>query len=166
MNTAGQVSTCVQVFNPFPQPVLIPGQVIMGELESVEVLRVIKERENTGEDQNFSRSRRVVFTPNDSQRGLDEINPLVSENERMTHVSRKCVSGEFFAGSQRVPRKHGVKVITSHGAEAGQQTEIIASQWTEIINGDASHGAEAGQQTEIIAGQRTEIIKGDTGCGA
>ena len=46
VNTAGQVSTCVRVFNPFPQPVLIPGEVIMGELEPVEVLRVIKEKEN------------------------------------------------------------------------------------------------------------------------
>ena len=46
VNTAGQVSTCVWVFNPFPQPVLIPGEVIMGELEPVEVLRVIKEKEN------------------------------------------------------------------------------------------------------------------------
>ena len=68
-----------------------------------------------------------------------------------------------------------MRVITSGGAEASQQTEIIAGQWTEIINGDTSCGAEAGQQTEIInedpshvaeAGQWTEIINGDTGCGA
>ena len=166
VNTAGQVSTCVRVFNPFPQPVLIPGEVVMGELEPVEVLRVLKEKENLGEDQNFSRSRRVVFTPNDSQKGLDEINPLVSENVRMTHVSRKCVSGEFLVGARRVPRKSGIKVTTSRGAEAGQRTKIIAGPRTEIINRDASQGAEAGQRTETIAGLRTEIINEDTSQGA
>ena len=38
VNMAGQVSTCIRIFNPFPQPILIPGEVTMGHLEPVEVL--------------------------------------------------------------------------------------------------------------------------------
>ena len=56
VNMAGQVSTCIRIFNPFPQLVLIPGEVTMGHLEQVEVLRVVKEKENIGEDQNFGQS--------------------------------------------------------------------------------------------------------------
>ena len=57
VNTAVQVSACIRVFNPFPRPVLIPGEVTMGHLEPVEVLQVVKEKENIGEDKNFGRSR-------------------------------------------------------------------------------------------------------------
>ena len=168
VNTAGQVSTCIPIFNPFPQPVLIPGEVTMGHLEPVEVLQVVKEKENIREDQNFGRSRRVVFTPGDSKRDVANVNPLVSEPARKMHVSHRCMSVEFLAGARRAPRKNGMHVIASQGAEASQWTEImfadkgadasqstkiITSQGTEIINGDASHVAEASQWTEILNGE-------------
>ena len=66
------------------------------------------------------------------------------------------MSAEFLAGAQRAPRKSGMHVIVSQGAEA--------SQWTEIMF--ASQGADAGQSTEIITGQGTKIINGDTSCVA
>ena len=44
VNTAGQVSTCVQVFKPFPQPVLIPGEVIMGELNQLKSYESLKRK--------------------------------------------------------------------------------------------------------------------------
>ena len=59
----------------------------------------MKEKENIGEDQNFGRSRQVVFTPGDSERDIDNVNPLVSEPARKMHVSCKCMSVEFLAGA-------------------------------------------------------------------
>ena len=126
-----------------------------------------------------------MFTPGDSERDVDNVNPLVSEPARKMHVSCRCMSAEFLAGARRAPRKSGMHVIASQGAEAGQwteimfasqgadasqSTEIITSQGTEIINGDTSCVAEAGQRTEIINGdashvaeasQRTKILNRD-----
>ena len=82
----------------------------------------MKEKENIGEDQNFGRSRRVVFTPGDNERDIDNVNSLVSEPARKMHVSRRCMSAQFLAGARRAPRKSGMHVIASQGAEASQWT--------------------------------------------
>ena len=69
VNTEGKVSTCIRIFNPFLQPALIPGGVTMGELEPVEVLKVVKDKENEGEDLNLETCRHIVFTT-DVRQGL------------------------------------------------------------------------------------------------
>ena len=164
VNTEGKVSTCVRVLNPFPQPILIPGEVTMGHLEPVEVLRVVQEQENEGESQNFGHCRRIVFTPNECKE---------TGYEKVTNARHPCVSAEFRAGARRAPKRRRMnendKRSSQEGAEAGPRTERIklcASQ----------NGAEAGPRTEIInqsasqvwadAGPRTERIKGDASCRA
>ena len=173
VDTKGKVSTCIRILNPFPQSILIPGGVTMGELEPVEVLRVVKKKENGGEDLNFSHCRCIVFTT-DGRQGTNNT----------THDRCQGVQAEFRAGARRAPKRPRVCTSASCRAEAGPRTEIInesascrdeAGPRTEIINESASCRAEAGPRTEIInesascraeAGPRTEIINESASCRA
>ena len=94
VNTEGKVSTCIWIFNPFPQPALIPGGVTMGELEPVEVLKVVKDKENEGEDLNLGTCRCIVFTT-DVRQG-----PSMRKHDRS-----RVVRAEFPAGACRAPKQ-------------------------------------------------------------
>ena len=151
VNTKGKVSTCVRILNPFPQSVLIPGGVTMGELEPVEVLQVVKEKENEGEDHNFEQCRCMVFTTEGRQ-----------GTKQGTHDRCQGVHAEFCAGARRAPKQPNVGTSTSCRAEAGPWTERInestscraeAGPRTERINGSASCRAEAGPQIKILNGR-------------
>ena len=93
VDTKGKVSTYIRILNPFPQSILIPGGVTMGELELVEMLRVVKEKENEGEDLNFGHCRRIVFTT-DGRQGTNNT----------THDRCQGVWAEFRAGARRTPK--------------------------------------------------------------
>ena len=48
VDVAGRCSTHVRVMNPFPDPRVIPGNVVLGTLEQVQQGRVIKDEEFPG----------------------------------------------------------------------------------------------------------------------
>ena len=64
VDITNQVTTQVCLLNPFPDPLKIPAEAVMGHLEPGTVKRVIQEKEYAGEDNNNLDCRRLTLTTN------------------------------------------------------------------------------------------------------
>ena len=64
VDITNQVTTQVRLLNPFPDPMKIPAEAVIGYLEPSIVKRVIQEKEYAGEDNNNLDCRRLTLTTN------------------------------------------------------------------------------------------------------
>ena len=55
-----RVTTCIRLLNPFPDPIKIPAEAVMGHLEPGTVKQVVQEKEYYGEDNNNLNCRRLT----------------------------------------------------------------------------------------------------------
>ena len=59
ISSKGKVTARIQVFNLNTNPIVIPGEVVMGGLEPVEVMGTLKKEEHPGEAGCFDSCKRV-----------------------------------------------------------------------------------------------------------
>ena len=65
-----KVTICVRLLNPFPHPIRIPAEVVMGHLEPGAVKKVVREQEHAGEDNNNYDCRRLTLGSNTNKTNL------------------------------------------------------------------------------------------------
>ena len=65
-----KVTICVRLLNPFPDPIRIPAEVVMGHLEPGMVKKVVREQEHAGEDNNNYDCRRLTLGSNTNKTNL------------------------------------------------------------------------------------------------
>ena len=65
-----KVTICVHLLNPFPDPIRIPAEVVMGHLEPGTVKKVVREQEHAGEDNNNYDCRRLTLGSNTNKTNL------------------------------------------------------------------------------------------------